>query len=158
MMDEIDLQILQSLQKDGRTPFTTIAKQTGVSESTIRARYAGLVEAGIVNTVSIVDPFALGFQAPAIIAINVKAGKIDEVGNAIRKFPEVSYLVMTLGTYDLIVEVFCRDLAHLTRFVAKDLQTIPGVVSTQTLMVAKLFKLSYLWSPVYEQGDHNAQE
>ena len=65
---------------------------------------------------------------------------------------------MTLGTYDLIVEVFCRDLAHLTRFITKDLQTIPGVVSTQTLMVAKLFKLSYLWSPDYEQRDHSAKE
>jgi Lrp/AsnC family transcriptional regulator for asnA, asnC and gidA len=150
-MDEIDLQILQTLQKDGRTPFTTIAKQTGVSESTVRARYAGLVQAGIVNTVSIVDPFALGFQAPAIIAINVTSGMIDEVGNAIRKFPEVSYQVMVLGTYDLIVEVFCRDMSHLTKFISKDMQTIPGIISTQTLMVAKMFKLSYLWSPVYEQ-------
>ncbi len=156
-MDEIDLQILQALQKDGRTPFTTIAKQTGVSESTIRARYAGLVEDGIVNTVSIVDPFALGFQAPAIIAINVKPGMIDEVGSTIRKFPEVSYQVMVLGTYDMIVEVFCRDMSHLTRFISKDLQTIPGILSTQTLMVAKMFKLSYLWSPIYEfinDGNH----
>jgi Lrp/AsnC family transcriptional regulator for asnA, asnC and gidA len=150
-MDEIDLQILQTLQKDGRTPFTVIAKQTGVSESTVRARYASLVQAGIVNTVSIIDPFALGYQAPAIIAINVKPGMIDEVGKVIRKFPEVSYQVMVLGTYDLIVEVYCWDMSHLTRFISEDLQTIPGVVSTHTLMVAKMFKLSYLWSPVYEQ-------
>jgi Lrp/AsnC family transcriptional regulator for asnA, asnC and gidA len=150
-MDEIDLQILQSLQKDGRTPFTTISKQTGVSESTVRARYAGMVEAGIVNTVSIVDPFALGFQAPAIIAINVQSGKIEEVGSLIREFPEVSYQVMVLGSFDLIVEVFCKDIPHLTRFISKDLQSVPGVVSTQTLMVAKMFKLSYLWSPAYDQ-------
>jgi len=153
-MDEIDLQILNMLQKDGRTPFTTLAKQTGVSESTVRARYTSMVEDGIVNTVSIVDPFALGFQAPAIIAINVQSGRIDEVGEAIRKFPEVSYQVMVLGTYDLIVEVFCRNMSHLTEFISKDLQTIPGVVSTQTLMVAKLFKLSYLWSPDYDQPEN----
>lgn len=150
-MDEIDLQILQALQKDGRTPFTTIAKQTGVSESTVRARYTSMVGAGIVNTVSIVDPYALGFQAPAIIAINVKSGMIDDVGNTIRKFPEVSYQVMVLGTFDLIVEVFCRDMSHLTEFITKNLQAIPGVVNTQTLMVAKMFKLSYLWSPDYKQ-------
>ncbi len=152
-MDEIDLQILHSLQKDGRTPFTTIAKQTGVSESTIRARYASMVEAGIVNTVSIVDPFALGFQAPAIIAINVQPGMIDQVGNKIRSFPEVSYQVMVLGAFDLIVEVFCRDLPHLTTFITEELQPIPGVVSTQTLMVAKMFKLSYLWSPDYDHAE-----
>ncbi len=149
-MDEIDLQILQALQKDGRTPFTSIAKQTGVSESTVRARYASMVEEGVVNTVSIVDPFALGFQAPAIIAINIQPGLIDKVGDEIRKFPEVSYQVMVLGTFDFIVEVFCKDLSHLTEFLTNDLQTIPGVVSTQTLMVAKSFKLSYLWSPDYD--------
>jgi Lrp/AsnC family transcriptional regulator for asnA, asnC and gidA len=72
-------------------------------------------------------------------------------------FPEVSYQVMVLGTYDLIVEVFCRDMSHLTKFISKDLQTIPGILSTQTLMVAKMFKLSYLWSPTYEfinDGNH----
>lgn len=152
-MDQIDLQILQTLQKDGRTPFTTIAKQTGVSESTVRARYANMVASGIVNTVSIVDPFALGFQAPAIIALNVQPGMIDQVGNEISKFPEVSYQVMVLGTFDLIVEVFCRDLPHLTEFVSKHLQTVHGVVNTQTLMVTKMFKLSYLWSPDYNAAD-----
>jgi len=152
-MDEIDLQILQTLQKDGRTPFTTIAKQTGVSESTVRARYTSMVASGIVNTVSIVDPFALGFQAPAIIALNVQPGMIDQVGNEIRKFPEVSYQVMVLGTFDLILEVFCRDLPHLTQFITKQLQTVPGVVNTQTLMVTKMFKLSHLWSPDYNALD-----
>ncbi len=154
-MDEIDSQILQSLQKDGRTPFTTIAKQTGVSESTVRARYVGMVKAGIVNTVSIVDPFALGFQAPAIIAINIQSGMIDQVGNEIRKFPEVSYQAMVLGSFDMIVEVFCKDMIHLTDFISKELQSIPGVNNTQTLMVAKMFKLSYLWSPDYENNEEN---
>jgi Lrp/AsnC family transcriptional regulator for asnA, asnC and gidA len=110
-----------------------------------------MVEAGIVNTVSIVDPFALGFQAPAIIGINVQPGKVEEIGTRIREFPEVSYQVMVLGSFDLIVEVFCKDIPHLTKFITKDLQSIPGVLSTQTLMVAKMFKLSYLWSPVFNQ-------
>jgi Lrp/AsnC family transcriptional regulator for asnA, asnC and gidA len=149
-MDEIDLQILQTLQKDGRTPFTTIAKQIGVSESTIRSRYASLVKSGVVNTVSIVDPFALGYQAPAIIAIKVKPGMIDVVGEEINKFPEVSYQVMVLGTSDLLVEVYCRDMPHLTKFINEDLHNVPGIYSTETLMVAKMLKLSYLWSPDLE--------
>jgi len=149
-LDEIDIQILQTLQRDGRTPFTTIAKQTNVSESTIRTRYANLVEQGIVNTVSIVDPFALGFQAPAIIGVKTQPGKTDEVGRVISKFPEVSYQVMTLGFYDLLLEVFCKDLAHLTRFITVDLQNIPGIRSTETLSIAKIYKLSWHWTPQYD--------
>jgi Lrp/AsnC family transcriptional regulator for asnA, asnC and gidA len=147
MLDDIDLQILKTLQQDGRTPFTTIAKNTGMSESAIRNRYANLVDEGVVNTVSIVDPFALGFQAPAIIGINTEPGKIDEVGKILCKFPEVSYQVMTLGSYDLIIEVFCKDLLHLTKFVTDDLQNIPGIRSTETLTIAKIYKLSWHWTP-----------
>jgi Lrp/AsnC family transcriptional regulator for asnA, asnC and gidA len=154
-MDEIDLQILQTLQKDGRTPFTSIAKKIGVSESTIRTRYANLVKSGVVNTVSIVDPFALGYLAPAIISIKVKPGMIDAVGAEISKFPEVSYQVMVLGASDLIVEVFCRDTPHLTNFINNSLQTVPGIYATETLMVAKVFKLSHLWSPDLETIEEN---
>jgi len=152
-MDEIDLQLLHILQQDGRTPFTAIAKKTGVSESTIRTRYANLVEEGVVNTVSIVDPFALGFQAPAIIAIQVEPGTTDRVGKALAKFPEISYQVMTLGSYDLIAEIFCRDLMHLTKVITEDVQNIPGVRSTETLSIAKVYKLSYRWSPDFSYGD-----
>ena len=148
-MDEIDIQILQTLQKDGRTPFTTIAKQTGVSESTIRNRYANLVEQGIVNTVSIVDPFALGFGAPAIIGINTEPGKIDEVARQICEFPEVSYQVLTLGSFDLVIEVFCKDLQHLTRFITQDIQNVPGVRDTETFSIAKIYKLSWHWTPQF---------
>ncbi len=152
-MDEIDLQILHILQQDGRTPFTTIAKRTGVSESTIRTRYANLVEEGVVNTVSIVDPFALGFQAPAIIGIKVEPGQTDQVGRKLSEFPEISYQVMTLGSYDLLAEIFCRDLMHLTRFITEEVQRIPGVRSTETLTIAKIYKLSYRWSPDFSEDD-----
>jgi Lrp/AsnC family transcriptional regulator for asnA, asnC and gidA len=149
-MDELDRLILQTLQKDGRTPFTQIARRAGVSETTIRTRYQGLVEQGIVRTVGIVDPCALGFQAPAIIAISVEPGSVDQVAKSITELPEVSYSVLTLGSSDLIVEVFCRHLPHLTELITQRIQGIPGVRSTETLMIARSFKLSYRWSPVLE--------
>lgn len=146
-MDEIDHLILQTLQEDGRTPFTTIARQAGVSETTIRSRYHSLVEAGIVRTVGVVDPFALGFRAPAVVGVTVESDKIERVARAIMELPEVSYLVMTLGSFDLTIEVLCRDLVHLTDLVTQKIGMIPGVRTTETLMIAKSYKLSYRWSP-----------
>ena len=154
-MDEIDIQLLEALQKDGRTPFTKIARMTGVSESTIRTRYANLVNDGIVNTVSIVDPFTLGFQAPAVIGISVDAGMIEKVGRHIQNFSEVSYLVMVLGSYDLVAEVFCRDLSHLSNFITNVLQKVPGVRDTETLMISKTYKLSYSWSPDFDPNEED---
>ncbi len=146
-MDKTDKLILQSLQENGRTPFTRIAELAGVSETTIRSRYKVLQEEGIVRTVGIVDPTALGFQAPAVINITVEPGETDRVARAIAALPEVSYLVMVLGSFDLVVEVFCRDLEHLTALGTEQIQTIPGVRSTETLVIGRSYKLSYRWSP-----------
>ncbi len=151
-MDEIDQLILQTLQEDGRTPFTHIAKQAGVSETTIRTRYHNMVEEGIIRTVGVVDPFALGFRAPAVVGVSVEADKIESVARVVAEFPEVSYLVMTLGSWDLTIEVLCRDLEHLTDLVAQKISMIPGVRSTETLMIARSYKLSYRWSPVLDEG------
>jgi Lrp/AsnC family transcriptional regulator for asnA, asnC and gidA len=152
-MDEVDRLILQALQEDGRTPFTQIAKIAGVSETTIRSRYRSLVEEGVVHTVSIVDPFALDFNAPAMIGISAEPGKVEQIAKAISELPEVSYLVMTLGPHDLLVEVYCRNLQHLTQLVTQRIQLIPGVRETETRVVAKIYKLSYRWSPVFNTGD-----
>jgi Lrp/AsnC family transcriptional regulator for asnA, asnC and gidA len=142
-MDELDQFILRSLQEDGRTPFTEMAKKAGVSETTIRTRYRNLVEAGIVRTVGIVDPRALGFQAPAIIAVSVEPGATERVASSMAELPEVSYLVMTLGSYDLIVEVFCRDQQHLADLLTRQMHLMPGVRSTETLVIARSYKLTY---------------
>lgn len=150
IMDDLDRLILQTLQSDGRTPFTQIARQAKVSETTVRTRYQSLVEKGIIHTVGIVDPHALGFQAPAIIAVSVEPGAADQVARAIAALPEVSYLVMTLGSFDLLVEVFCRDLPHLADLITHQIHKLPGVRSTETLMIARSYKLAYRWSPATE--------
>ena len=146
-MDELDYLILNALQEDGRTPFTQIAKKAGVAESTIRSRYANLVDQGIVQTIAVIDPFAVGYNAPALIGVNVEPGKIYAVAEALENLTEVSYLVLTLGGYDLVLEVFCRDREHLTKFITNQIQDIPGVRSTETLVIGQIFKLSFFWHP-----------
>jgi Lrp/AsnC family transcriptional regulator for asnA, asnC and gidA len=147
LFDELDRFILSSMQEDGRIPFSSIAKQANVSESTIRNRYLKMTERGVVRTVASVDPYALGFQAPALIGVTVKPGSADSVAQTLVQIPEVSYLVMTLGTFDLMVELFCRDMPHLTALLLQKIQTTDGVLSTQTLMIARSYKLTYRWAP-----------
>ncbi len=146
-MDQLDELILRTLQEDGRTPFMEIARKGGVSQTTVRTRYQALVRQGIVRTVGIVDPYTLGFHAPALVGIAVEPGQVDEVAGRIAKLPEVSYLVLTLGPWDLMAEVFCRDLRHLSDLIAQQIHRIPGIRATQALMIARSYKLSYRWSP-----------
>jgi Lrp/AsnC family transcriptional regulator for asnA, asnC and gidA len=158
-VDGTDQLILRALQEDGRTSFTTIAAQAGVSETTIRARYRHLVDQGIVRTVGVVDPYSLGFQAPAILGIEIEPGEIDRAARQIAALPEVSYVVMTLGAFDVFVEIFCRDLPHLTHMVTQVIQLIPGVRRTETLMISRSYKLAYRWSlALDEESGHPVLE
>jgi Lrp/AsnC family transcriptional regulator for asnA, asnC and gidA len=151
-MDKLDEFILQALHVDGRTPFTQIARQAGVSETTIRTRYQRLVDQGIVRTVGIIDPSALDYEAAAMVAVSAEAGMADEIARSITLMPEVSYLVTTLGSYDLILEVLCQDLSHLTDVVTQQIQQISGVRATETLLIAESYKLACDWSPFPKSG------
>jgi Lrp/AsnC family transcriptional regulator for asnA, asnC and gidA len=151
-MDELDRFILDALQKDGRMPFTHIAREAGVSDTTVRTRYSQLVQQGVVCVVGIVDPAALGFRAPAVVGISVEPGQTAAVAEAIGKLDEASYLVATLGSFDLIVELFCRDLPHLTETVTRQIHAIPGVRDTETLVIAASYKPSCYWTPAALSG------
>jgi Lrp/AsnC family transcriptional regulator for asnA, asnC and gidA len=146
-MDELDQRILAALQKDGRTPFTHIAKEAGVSETTVRTRYSQLVQDGVVRVVGVLDPAALGFGALAVVGVSVEPGRTTAVADAIYKLTEVSYLVATLGSFDLVVELSCRDLPHLTGTVTQQIHAIPGVRDTETLVITTSHKQSCDWTP-----------
>ena len=142
-MDQLDLNILAHLQRDGRMPYTEIASDLGVSEGTIRNRVTRLVDEQIVQIVGLVDPYQLDFDAPAMIGVTIQGLDLDAVAATIAKFPEVSYLVIVSGEYDLIVEVMCRHRDHLATFLNQQLRTVPGVVRTQTFVILRTHKMAY---------------
>jgi Lrp/AsnC family transcriptional regulator for asnA, asnC and gidA len=150
-MDDLDLAILALLQTNGRRPFTDIAQQVGVSEGTVRNRVARLLEDKVLHIVGLVDPNRLGFNAPAIIGVSVLGGDIEQIAAEIAQFPEVSYLIMVSGEFDLIVEVLCRDREHLADFLNQNLRRVDGVGKTQTFMTLRTFKMAYGASPISEK-------
>jgi Lrp/AsnC family transcriptional regulator for asnA, asnC and gidA len=142
-VDKLDLDILALLQHDGRKPYTEIAHMLDVSEGTVRNRVARLVESGAVQIVGLIDPYQLGFDAPAMIGVSLQSVDLEMTAAQIARFPEVSYLVMVSGEYDLMVEVLCRDREHLVAFLNQQLRKVPGVVRTETFLILDTFKMAY---------------
>lgn len=142
-MDELDLAILSHLQRDGRKPYTEIAQILGVSEGTVRNRVYRLLEEQVIQIVGQVDPYHLGFDAPAIMGVSVHPSEVESAANQIASFPEVSYLLMVSGDYDLIVEVMCRNREHLTNFLNQSLRKVPGVLSVHTFLILRTLKADY---------------
>jgi Lrp/AsnC family transcriptional regulator for asnA, asnC and gidA len=144
-LDDTDRAIIAHLQYDGRMPFTDIAAEVGLSEGSVRRRVKRLIESGVLQIVGVVDPQYLDWRAAGMIGVTVQTEQVDAVANQIAQFPEVSYLFMASGGYDLFVEVFCRDRDHLASFLNDKLRQVPGVEKTETFMMLKLYKLSYRW-------------
>jgi Lrp/AsnC family transcriptional regulator, regulator for asnA, asnC and gidA len=139
-LDELDFAILSFLQKDGRMSFTVIAEKLDVSIGTIRTRFNKLIEDGTISIIGRVDPDKVGFRSYAHIAVYVRPATLKEkVAQAISIFPEVSFLALTSGDYDLEVDVMCRDNEHLVDFVNK-LSNITGVDQTKTTIYFKVYK------------------
>ena len=140
ILDKLDFEILSFLQEDGRMSFTVIADKLKVSIGTIRTRFNKLIEDGTVNIIGRVDPDKVGFRCYAHIAVLVRPATLKEkVAQKISKLPEVSFLAMTSGDYDLEVDVMCRDNNHLVDFV-NDISKIEGVHQTKTTIYFKVYK------------------
>jgi Lrp/AsnC family transcriptional regulator for asnA, asnC and gidA len=141
----LDKRIIEHLQEDGRRPFTQIAADLGVSEAAVRARTNRLVERGILQIVGVTDPLRLGFQQQAMIAVRCESKRLLDVADAISAFPEVDYVVITAGTFDLLVEVVCENTAGLLSFLTEKLRAVDGVRDTETFVYLRMVKQTYHW-------------
>ena len=107
--DEVNRGIISILQEDGRTPYSTIATELGVSEGAIRKRVNRLQEAGALRVVAVVDPLELSYDAYTMLGIRVTADAHPEaVAGRLSDCPGVVYAIWVSGPYDLLIEVVFR--------------------------------------------------
>jgi Lrp/AsnC family transcriptional regulator for asnA, asnC and gidA len=141
--DEIDLQIIKILNQDGRASFAHIAQTLGVSPGMIRQRYKRLVDEGVVQVVAITDSMQLGLTTMAQIGVKVDVNHMQDIADQIADFEEVIYLVLLTGSYDLFVEVICRDREHLLDFLTNKLHSVEGVREAETFVYLRIAKEVY---------------
>jgi Lrp/AsnC family transcriptional regulator, regulator for asnA, asnC and gidA len=141
-LSDLDKGIIEHLQQDGRRAFTQIAAVLGVSEAAVRARTNRLVERGILQVVGVADPGKLGFQQ-ALIGIRCEPGRLLEVADALAALPEVDYVVVTAGRFDILIEAVAEDNEGLLAFLNDTLQPIGGVRETETFTYLRLVKQTY---------------
>lgn len=143
-IDAVSLAIIEQLQEDGRRPYAAIGKAVGLSEAAVRQRVQKLLDQGVMQIVAVTDPLTVGFRRQAMVGVNVE-GDLDPVADALTAMAECEYVVMTAGSFDLMVEVVCEDDDHLLDVINKRIRTLPGVRSTESFVYLKLKKQTYMW-------------
>jgi Lrp/AsnC family transcriptional regulator for asnA, asnC and gidA len=141
-IDGLDQGIIEALQANGRESFRAIAGRLGVSEATVRARYARLCGEDILQVVGVTNPLGLGFEQ-ALVGVKT-AGSPEPVADEIASWIEADYVVVTAGQYDLVVEVVATDRRELLELTNR-MRALDGVVSTETFLYLQMVKQLYDW-------------
>jgi Lrp/AsnC family transcriptional regulator, regulator for asnA, asnC and gidA len=143
VLDEVSKRIIEQLQEDGRRSYAAIAQAVGLSEAAVRQRVQRLVEGGVMQIVAVTDPMTLGFHRQTMIGIKC-SGDLGQVADQLADMEEIDYVVITSGSFDLLVEVVCEDDNHLLEILSR-VRRVPTVTSTETFVYLKLRKQTYSW-------------
>jgi Lrp/AsnC family transcriptional regulator for asnA, asnC and gidA len=142
-LDEVDRAIIVALQRDGRSPYTRLGAEVGLSEAAARQRVQRLVDQGVMQVVAVTNPLADGRRRMAMIGIRTE-GPTDSIADVLQQMDDIDYLVVTAGTYDLMAEVVTADDGSLLAITNK-IRSVPGVVNTETFVYLDLVKQTFAW-------------
>jgi Lrp/AsnC family transcriptional regulator for asnA, asnC and gidA len=143
-LDDVSKAIIEQLQQDGRRSYAAIGKVVGLSEAAVRQRVQRLIDGGVMQVVAVTDPLELGFARQAMVGVRV-TGRLEPVADAIAELAEVDYVVITAGSFDLLVEVVAESDEHLLEVISGRIRDIEGVLATETFMYLRLHKQTYSW-------------
>jgi Lrp/AsnC family transcriptional regulator for asnA, asnC and gidA len=143
VLDDVSKLIIEQLQQDGRRSYAAIGKAVGLSEAAVRQRVQRLIDGGVMQIVAVTDPMTLGFRRQTMIGIKCE-GDLERVADHLAHMDEIDYVVITSGSFDILVEVVCEDDDHLLEILSR-VRGVPSVTSTETFVYLKLRKQTYSW-------------
>ncbi len=142
-MDELDREIVDLLQLDGRVSHTRIARQLGVSEGTVRRRVGRLIQDDVVRISAVPNLARMGYTTTALIGIQTSPGRSDEVAEALATLEEVHDVAITTGAYDIFISVGLESAEMLGNLLHTRIGVIEGVQNTQTFVNLSIKKRAH---------------
>lgn len=142
-LDHIDRAIIEQLQVDGRTPYTRLGAVIGLSEAAVRQRVQRLIDTGVMQVVAVTNPLSIGYRRMAMIGVRTE-GPSDTIAAALQSMPDIDYLVVTAGSFDLMCEVVVGDDLDLLELTNR-IRSVDGVTSTETFIYLSLVKQTFTW-------------
>ncbi|WP_030164270.1 Lrp/AsnC family transcriptional regulator [Spirillospora albida] len=142
-LDETAKQIIEQLQQDGRRSYAAIGKAVGLSEAAVRQRVQKLLDTGVMQIVGVTDPLMVGFSRQMMIGVRCE-GDLQRIAEELAAVDEIDYVVITAGSFDILVELVCEDDERLLELLGR-IRAVPGVVATESFVYLKLQKQTYSW-------------
>ncbi|WP_114952592.1 Lrp/AsnC family transcriptional regulator [Sphingosinicella terrae] len=144
---ELNMRIVELLQQDGRMPYSSIASIVGVSEGTVRNRVKQLIADNVITIQAEALPDAFGYKFNTMTFINVAAGAdVDAVARRLAQLPDVYYLTMLLGRFDLGMATYHKSQEDFREFLIRHCYGHPDIAEVENSLVLKVHKVKLHWS------------
>ena len=144
-IDEVSKRIIEMLQVDGRRSYADIGLALKVDEHAVEQRVHTLVSSGVITFTTVSDPLELGFARQAMLGISVEKGQDDRVADRLAEIPEMAYIVLTGGGFEILAEVVATSDAHLGEIVTTLVEATPGVLAVHAFPYVGVEKETYSW-------------
>lgn len=142
-IDDIDRELIRSLQADGRTSYSQLSRDVGLSDAACRQRVMRLLDDGVIDIVAVTDPVKLGLGYQAMLGITV-SGDSRKVAIDIGAMADAVYVVMATGRFDLLVEVVSRDGDAFVE-TSNAIRTMTDVSGVEVMSYLGITKQTYDW-------------
>lgn len=135
-LDQLDLQILEALQRNGRSTFAELGDTVGLKAASVHERVKRLESRGFVQGYSArLNARLLGLELTAFVSCYTSAETdYDSFTEAVTALPEVSEVHSVAGEESFVLKVITRSTADLDDFLSR-LKKIPGIVRSKTMIV-----------------------
>lgn len=135
-IDSLDKKIISSLTKNARIPFLEVARECNVSGAAIHQRVQRLTKLGILSGSQFtIDPRKLGYHTCAYIGVFLdNAALFSNVSDRLLKVAEITQCHYTTGQYAMFIKVYARNNEHLRNVLANKIQSIDGIMRTETFI------------------------
>jgi Lrp/AsnC family transcriptional regulator for asnA, asnC and gidA len=142
-IDSTDRCLIILLQANGRLQHTDLARRLGIPEATVRRRMKRLLDERVIQIVAVPDPYKIGYDTHAIVGLRVQPGKIADVIAVLNPLPQIRYIGVTAGAYDVVIEALFENNDELRYFLTDTLGRIEGLQGTETAYVLDVVKRAY---------------
>lgn len=158
-IDATDMEIIRLLQRDGRLAFKDIAERLKIVEKTVRKRVAELRASSFIEITVVSNPGAIGYSSLALIGVRIGPGRTrTEIARQVFEVSAVDYVVTTLGPFDLLVEVVCRDDLELGRTIDESIRSIDGISGIEIFPYFELHYQQPAWDRASKKDNDRATE
>ena len=136
VLDDIDLTVLDALQRNGHLSHAEIGRLVGLAVSSVNERIRKLVQRGVIaGWTARLSPAALGLDLLCFVYVLIDrpestAAFLDLVG----QLPEVQECHHVAGDWNFLLKVRTRNTAVFEALLTNRLKSVPGVVRTQTVI------------------------